>query len=288
MEVKATIADINVSFNHIHKSYFDRLYSEYLNEFTVPDLRLTFNSKEITVPYGETIFTDGTVTLKQQNNDKKVLYNIAEGLDVLYAMTYNSNCNDIVIDMSSKYKAKNLSLEQLEYFLTGRAYNLATINSGGLIFHSSCIEFENEAICFSAPSGTGKSTQTGLWKDYFGDKVKYINDDKPVIRFDDSGKAIAYGAPYSGKNFINSNISAPVKAVVFIERAETNSIRQINGAEAVFKIIDQLITFKADKAIMDKLITNAEKFILSVPTYVLSCNISDDAVKVCYNELYKK
>ena len=79
MEVKATIADINVSFNHIHKSYFDRLYSEYLNEFTVPDLRLTFNSKEITVPYGETIFTDGTVTLKQQNNDKKVLYNIAQG-----------------------------------------------------------------------------------------------------------------------------------------------------------------------------------------------------------------
>ena len=76
--------------------------------------------------------------------------------------------------------------------------------------------------------------------------------------------------------------------MVFIERAETNSIRQINGAEAVFKIIDQLITFKADKAIMDKLITNAEKFILSVPTYVLSCNISDDAVKVCYNELYKK
>ena len=289
MELKATIANINVCFNHIHETYFSDLYSEYLNDFAKEDLRLKFTKNQSTIPSGKAIFSDGIATLIEQNDKSRVYCNIADGNENLYSMKYNTDCSEIDIEISNKYQAKDVgSSELFEYIVSSTAFNLKLINSGGMMFHSSCIEFNDEAICFSAPSGTGKSTHTSLWKQVFGDKVRFINDDKPAIRFNENGKAIAYGLPYSGKNFINANISAPVKAVVFIERANSNSIRQIDGIEAVYKILNQTVKFLPDKEITAKLLDTVERFVTSVPTYILSCDISEDAVKVCYNELFKK
>lgn len=288
MEIKAKIADINVCFDHIHYDYFVEKYGEYLNDFVVPDLRLIVKNKEIAVPQGKIIFSNGTVKLLElSNGDRQISKANSKGI-VSYSITYNKTLTEIYVYLSKNFHVKNCPDEALEFALATLCFNMKLIHSGGMMFHSSCIKFNDDAICFSAPSGTGKSTHTQLWRKVFGDKVTFINDDKPAIKFNSDGTPYAYGLPYSGKDFVNSNTCAPIKAIVFIERSKTNSIRKIDGIEAVYKIVDQTFKMTDDKDFIDILMNTVEQFILSVPCYILSCDISEDAVMTCYNELYKK
>ena len=288
MEIKAKIADLNVCFKHIHPEYFLDLYSDYLSDFSQADLDLIITKNYLTVPNGRVISADGTVKhLKHDDNSKEYIkYN--KDKSIMYSIYHNSDYSLIRTYLDKNYHIDGFTFENIEYIVATICFNMKLIHSGGMMFHSSCIDFDGDAICFSAPSGTGKSTHTLLWKQVFGSRVKYINDDKPAIRFDEYGKAYAYGLPYSGKAYINNNTCAPVKAVVFIERAEENSIRKIGIQEATFRILDQTIKNNYDTDSLDVLISTVEKFILSVPCYLLSCNQSEDAVKTCYNELYKK
>ena len=285
--LKAKIADLNVCFDHIHYGYFKDIYKEYLCEFNEENLRLTFNNDLIKVPSGKVIFSDGTFTLKEDESGIRHLISNYKNGEIQYVVSYNEDCSKSDIYINTQRSMGGAAPEIFEFVMATFAYNMKLIHDGGIIFHSSCIKFDNDAICFSAPSGTGKSTHTNLWADYFGDRVKFINDDKPAIRFKQD-MAHAYGLPYSGKAFINSNVCAPVKAIVFINRAEQNSIRKIDGTEAVYKVLNQTIRNIHDTNLFDIQAKTIEKFILSVPCYELSCNMTVDAVKTCYNELYKK
>ena len=58
------------------------------------------------------------------------------------------------------------------------------------VFHGAVLNYGGHALAFTAKSGTGKTTHTRLWLSEFGDKVHYLNGDKPIIRFID-------GVPYA-------------------------------------------------------------------------------------------
>ena len=68
-----------------------------------------------------------------------------------------------------------------------------------VLFHGSVIAVDGQGFLFTAKSGTGKSTHTRLWREYFGDKAVMVNDDKPLLKITDSG-VTAYGTPYNGKH----------------------------------------------------------------------------------------
>ena len=288
MEIKAKIAGINVCFDHIHYDYFLAKYGEYLCDFAVFNLRLIIKYEEKTVPQGKVIFSNGTVKLLEfPNGDKQIVKTNNKGI-TSYSITYNKTLTEIYVYVSKNFHIKDCPDEAVEFALATLCFNMKLIQSGGMMFHSSCIDYKGDAICFSAPSGTGKSTHTQLWRKVFGDDVKFINDDKPAIKFNKNDIPYAYGLPYSGKDFLNSNTSAPVKAIVFIERSKTNSIRKIDGVEAVYKIVNQTFKVVEDKELYNMLLETVEKFVLSVPCYILSCDMSEEAVITCYNELYKK
>lgn len=63
-----------------------------------------------------------------------------------------------------------------------------------LLFHGSVIAVDGEGYLFTAKSGTGKSTHTRLWREYFGERAVIVNDDKPLLHITDSG-VTAYGTP---------------------------------------------------------------------------------------------
>ena len=73
-----------------------------------------------------------------------------------------------------------------------------------MLLHSSAVVVDGYAYLFSADSGTGKSTHTGLWKQHFGDRAYIINDDKPAIRKVD-GEWYVFGTPWSGKTDTSVN-----------------------------------------------------------------------------------
>ena len=177
-----------------------------------------------------------------------------------------------------------LDIQTLEYMRVGSLFYTALLDMGGFLLHASAVVADGVAYCFSAPSGTGKSTHTSLWLKEFADKGAYIiNDDKPAIKVVD-GVPLVYGTPFSGKFNKNVNTSAPLKALCFLERADVNSIRRITPFKAATMILDQTIR-PDDEVRMDKLFENIEAVVTSVPSYILSCNISSEAALLASNEM---
>ncbi len=155
------------------------------------------------------------------------------------------------------------------------------IQFNSFLMHCAVIEYEGQGYAFAAKSGTGKSTHVSLWQKKFGDSVRIINGDKPIMRFVEN-RLYAYGTPWCGKEGYNVNTSVPLKAICFIERAKINTIHPIQAEDAVMRIFHQILS-PEDIQTVDALFPLLDKMLQQVPCYVLGCNISEEAAEVAYN-----
>lgn len=158
------------------------------------------------------------------------------------------------------------------------------IDKGGFFLHCSCLKFRDEAIIFTAPSGTGKSTHASLWRKHFGDEVVMINDDKPLVR-ELGGRFMIYGTPWNGKHGLGSNTCAPVRAVVFLSQAPENTASDVSPVDALALLLQQTV-LPSDKAQLSKLLDMLGGLVETVPMYRLGCTISDEAVTTIYRKIY--
>ncbi len=188
-------------------------------------------------------------------------------------------------DMESRFKElAHLTQPECEYMWTGAAFCEKLLDFDGFMLHASAVAYEGKAYLFSAPSGTGKSTHTGLWVKHFGeDKAYIINDDKPVIRIVD-GTVLVYGTPWSGKTNKNKNVGVPLQGICFLEQAAENSIDRMNVNDAVFRILNQTIRPKNQKR-MASLLDILDRVLKFKPVYLMGCNMSEDAVMTAYNKM---
>ena len=189
--------------------------------------------------------------------------------------------NSFLLEKQRAYN--HLTLSELEYIYTGDAFYRELIMHGGFMLHASAVEYEKRAYLFSAPSGTGKSTHTSLWLDYFKDKARIINDDKPALRF--IGDTLyACGTPWSGKTPQSANVSVPLAGIAFIERAKDNYIEKLPPVKALKCILDQ--TVRSNKAdFMDTLLKMMDRLLAKYPVYLLKCNMTQEAVTTAYNTM---
>ncbi|MBQ4238424.1 MAG: hypothetical protein II698_03865 [Ruminococcus sp.] len=158
------------------------------------------------------------------------------------------------------------------------------IDKGGFFLHCSCLKYKDEAIIFTAPSGTGKSTHSALWRRHFGDDVVMINDDKPLVREKD-GRFYIYGTPWNGKHSIGNNTSAPIRSVVFLSQAPENKATPISPIDAMALLLQQTV-LPSNKTALSKLLDMLGRLVENIPMYRLGCTISDEAVTTIYQEIY--
>lgn len=179
-----------------------------------------------------------------------------------------------------------LNLNECEYLFTGAAFYSGLLHLGGFLLHSSAIIVDGKAYLFTADSGTGKSTHTGLWQKYLGeDRVQILNDDKPAIRIAEDG-IFACGTPWSGKHHLNTNTIVPLAAIGFLERSEENWIERKNGGEMVGKLLKQTV-MPPVKEEMDALLNYVDKVLTKIPVYAMGVNMSLDAAKMAYDAMSK-
>jgi hypothetical protein len=124
-----------------------------------------------------------------------------------------------------------------------------------------------------------------LWKEAFGDAVEIINDDKPAVYFED-GQAMLCGTPWSGKTDLNHNRTVPLRAIVFIERGETNAIRRLDTVESMYRLTGQIARPYYDEELGVQLLDFTEKLYAHVPVYCLTCNISRQAVETAFHAIF--
>ena len=155
----------------------------------------------------------------------------------------------------------------------------------GYLFHAAVIDVNDSAVAFTARSGTGKTTHIRLWKKVFGDRVGIINGDKPLIRYK-NGVPYAFGTPWSGKENYNKNVCRPLRAIVIVERGETNLIEKISPKDAAPKFLSQIYLPKNDNELFLTTLALADKTLKDVPVYRLRCNMEEEAAIVAYNAIF--
>ena len=107
-----------------------------------------------------------------------------------------------------------------------------------LLYHGSGIALDGEGFLFTAACGTGKSTHTRYWREVFGNRAVMVNDDKPFLKLAPEGFTM-YGAPWSGKHGLDTNIAVPLKGICILVRGSENRIAPIAPEEALPMLLHQ-------------------------------------------------
>lgn len=154
-----------------------------------------------------------------------------------------------------------------------------------LLFHGSVICMDGNAYMFCADSGTGKSTHTRMWREYYQDRVFMINDDKPLISVKDTDIR-AWGTPWSGKHHLDTNTSAPLKGICFLERDTVNHIERITEDLALPGLLKYSYR-SSDPARVQKSLALLVNMAKRIPVYTLGCNISHEAAVTAYEGMKK-
>lgn len=155
------------------------------------------------------------------------------------------------------------------------------INKGILLFHGSAIAVDGAGYLFTAKSGTGKSTHTRLWREYFGERAVMVNDDKPLLKITEH-EVLVYGTPWDGKHHLSSNISVPLKAICILNRGTENKICPVTKSEAYPMLLQQTHRLMNGTK-MQSVFTLLDKLCKHLKLYKLECNTNHDAVTTAYN-----
>lgn len=148
---------------------------------------------------------------------------------------------------------------------------------GALFLHASQITYQGRGILFTAPSGTGKTTQAKLWQQYRGAEI--LCNDRTLTRKVD-GAWRTYGYPLDGSEPVCSSAVNPLGAVVLLEQGRReNRVERLGPAKALPRLMRQVVldcwSGEARAEAMELLITLME----DVPVYLLTCTPEEQAVE---------
>lgn len=160
------------------------------------------------------------------------------------------------------------------------------VQHNGVLLHSASIEWQGEAIIFSAMSGTGKSTQAHLWQEKYN--VRIIDGDVGACRLAGDSTYI-YGLPWCGSSneYINDRI--PIRAVVFLEQSLENKIERLTHLESALRLAgrcflphwDRMLAAEAGMDVVERLSGRVE-------CYLLKCRPDFEAVELLKECLRQK
>ena len=159
------------------------------------------------------------------------------------------------------------------------------VNDGIIVFHGSSFMVGSQGFLITARSGVGKSTHSRLLSELLGEDFIYINDDKPLLFVDES--VTVYSSPWNGKERRGNNVSAPLKAIMFLSRSETPSFRKIVNKEEIYiKMLSQIYLPK-EKDLREKALKIADKLLRKVNFYEINVNQDIESAKMTYERIIK-
>lgn len=144
-----------------------------------------------------------------------------------------------------------------------------------LIFHTSYIDVGGQGILFTAPSGTGKSTQAELWRVHR--EARVLNGDKAGITL--LGTPMVHGVPFSGTSKICENVSLPLRTIVVLSQAPVNTIRRLRPSEAAVALCSNLFVDQVIPEEWSLALNLLLDLVSSVPIYALACTPDERAVQ---------
>ncbi|MCC8050483.1 MAG: PqqD family protein [Clostridiales bacterium] len=154
------------------------------------------------------------------------------------------------------------------------AYLYSAQKKGVFALHSASILYQGKAWLFSGPSGTGKSTHTGLWHRLFD--VPVLNGDLNLLTIRD-GRPIVCGLPWCGTSGISTTKDYPLGGVILLKQAKHNLCQTPEPDRQQLLLAQRFIspTWTADQ--LQSNLQFAGELAALAPVRILSCTKEDAA-----------
>ena len=208
-----------------------------------------------------------------------------EGYCIVFHHINGDTCGLLCTDKNGQEGIVHLMNTPLSHqqFVLGNAtmiaYAYATADKKTVLMHASVVSLEGRGYLMTAPSGTGKSTHTRLWRQCF-DQCELVNDDNPVVRIE-QGKAMVYGSPWSGKTPCYRNVCHPVGAYVRLFQEPENNIHPYQPLEAYAMLLPAMSSMVWDKRMQTGVSKTVAEMVRLNPMYRLGCRPDEAAARLC-------
>lgn len=146
-----------------------------------------------------------------------------------------------------------------------------------ITFHASAVKWQDKGVAFTAPSGTGKSTQAYLWETLTGASI--LNDDNALLKFSGGGITL-HGTPWCGSGRKHRNTSVSLSAIIVLEQSSQNVLGRLLEPELSSKLLPRFFLPYHDPRLMDLALIYYSKILASAPIYYLQCRPDREAVQL--------
>lgn len=213
-----------------------------------------------------------------------LIYNTLKGESRIFLEYYSGNRIAMLEDYGDQ---KTLWLLNKKQWSEKRLLNCLALEKtmnelGRIILHASFIETEKGAVLFTAPSGTGKSTQAELWNKYRGTEI--INGDRASI-WKYKNKWWAGGIPWSGTSGITKNKKMPLKAIVILKQGSENKVNILPVITKLKYLLEQTTINPWNQQMLLRSQEILTQVCMEVPILQLSCRPDRESVEVLAKEL---
>lgn len=228
----------------------------------------------------------GTLLLRRAD----ILILETDGLETRYiAMPGSGEFHACCTEVSGREMEIRISPEKREamaidtMFCSLLALERRMMARDGLILHCAFVEYQGEAILFSAPSETGKTTQANLWMRYRG--AETVNGDRSLLQKRD-GRWYARGWPVCGSSGVCRKKDVPIRAVVMLSQAPEDRAERLSPMKAFSQIYGQITVNRWNREANLRAMALLEDMVTGLPVYHLACTMNETAVEALETALY--
>lgn len=154
---------------------------------------------------------------------------------------------------------------------------------GGLMLHTSLVDYQGKGIFFVGPSGIGKTTQAELWMKYRDAII--INGDMALVG-EKNGKFIGYGCPWHGSSPYCENRQVPLEGVIVLEQAKENSLERLHGVTMIERMMRNIFLPHWYQKGAEAAVETVDHLLSTVPVYLLKCRPDEEAVAMVERALF--
>ena len=201
-----------------------------------------------------------------QHEFNTIMYTMTDDYTKFHIDTYQAFQDEIIMDL----------------LLVGFYSYMSTHKT--LLLHASAVEFCKGSIVFTAPSGTGKTTQAELWKKYRGAKI--LNGDKVFLK-QEQDEIHAWGSPWKGSSPYAVNSSAPLKAIVVLRQDTKNTIRKLDVLEAMELFIPHVFFPRWDEKCEQSVWEFLDRIMTETDIYLLCCRPDKESVEITEEAIFQ-
>lgn len=187
---------------------------------------------------------------------------------------YEETAEDEALILLDPQRIRSLNIDPM--FVSLFALERRQIAMDALILHCAYLEYEGEAILFTAPSGTGKTTQGNLWEKHRG--AVTVNGDRALLQ-QRSGIWTAQGWPVCGTSEVCHNRSLPIRAIVTLSQAPCDTAERLRDVQAFTQVFSQITANRWNRQDYLRAMELTEKLIGDIPVYHLACTMEVSAVE---------